>query len=276
MARLYRKSALDKLSSPDQLDKALVITSPLSWLVLIGITVILAVVVTWSIKGSIPVSFESKGIIINNASASMEVSPIVGDVRTIKVKKGQDIKKGDVIMTIKKRSGTETIDIKATQSGLVNDVLVAWGDEVNKGSELIRLAPSKGKGKVIALYVKASSINLVKEDMSVDIYPTAYNSQKYGHMKATVFRVEKYPVNVNNLHYILGADNQLSNEFTQEGSVYQVLCNIERDESTASGYWWSTANSKDLIIDTGTIVKAKIITEEVAPITKLIPEFVNN
>ena len=36
MAELYRKSALERISSPDQLDTMLKISSPISWLALVG------------------------------------------------------------------------------------------------------------------------------------------------------------------------------------------------------------------------------------------------
>ncbi len=36
MANLYRKSFLEKLEMPEQLDKAITITSPLSWLARCG------------------------------------------------------------------------------------------------------------------------------------------------------------------------------------------------------------------------------------------------
>ena len=36
MAEIFRKSALEKLSSPEQLDKMIVITSPSFWLSMVG------------------------------------------------------------------------------------------------------------------------------------------------------------------------------------------------------------------------------------------------
>ena len=63
MADLYRKSSLERISSPEQLDKVLKVTSPMSWLALIGITIIIAVTVVWSVMGTIPVTITTKGII---------------------------------------------------------------------------------------------------------------------------------------------------------------------------------------------------------------------
>ena len=56
MAELYRKSALERISSPEQLDKALKVTSPMSWLALLALTVIVIVTLIWSIVGTIPVT----------------------------------------------------------------------------------------------------------------------------------------------------------------------------------------------------------------------------
>lgn len=63
MAELYRKSVLDRISSPEQLDKALRVSSPMSWLALLGVTLIVIVTVIWSIVGTIPVTITTKGIV---------------------------------------------------------------------------------------------------------------------------------------------------------------------------------------------------------------------
>ena len=43
MADLYRKSSLDKLSNPEQLDRMIKISSPLSWLALIAVLLVLVI-----------------------------------------------------------------------------------------------------------------------------------------------------------------------------------------------------------------------------------------
>ena len=62
MAELFRKSSLEKLSSPEQLDKAITVSTPVSWLALIGITAIIGAVVVWSILGSLPTIVSAQGI----------------------------------------------------------------------------------------------------------------------------------------------------------------------------------------------------------------------
>ena len=126
------------------------------------------------------------------------------------------------------------------------------------------------------LYVPFSNIQKIIKDMEVYIYPTALDRQKYGHMVANVFRIEDAPVSVENMKYVLGTNNMMADEFTKNGAIVAVLCKLQHDENTASGYYWSTENSNDIILGSSTLVEGKFVVDESAPITKLIPEFVNN
>ena len=55
MAQLYRKSTLDRLSSPEQLDRMIVITSPSFWIAMAGAALIVLAALIWSIFGELPV-----------------------------------------------------------------------------------------------------------------------------------------------------------------------------------------------------------------------------
>ena len=73
MAQLYRKAALARIDSPEQLEKALVVTSPMSWLALIGITVLIAAAIVWSIYGTVSETVTAKGVISAPAGAQVAV-----------------------------------------------------------------------------------------------------------------------------------------------------------------------------------------------------------
>ena len=62
MADVFRKSALERLSSPEQLDKAITVSSPVSWLPLLGVTIVVTAVVLWSILGTLPAAISAQGI----------------------------------------------------------------------------------------------------------------------------------------------------------------------------------------------------------------------
>lgn len=81
MAQLFRKSSIERLSSPEQLDKAIVVTSPMSWTVLIGIAIIIICFTVWAFCGTMPTTLKAKGVISNGVltDGQLEISEISED-----------------------------------------------------------------------------------------------------------------------------------------------------------------------------------------------------
>ena len=105
MADIFRKKSLDKLSSPEQLDKMIVVNSPFGWLAIAGGAFIILVVLIWSIAGRIPVSEEGNGILLNNGKLDSVYAGTEGVITKTYVNGGDEIKKGDVLFEVE---NTET------------------------------------------------------------------------------------------------------------------------------------------------------------------------
>jgi HlyD family secretion protein len=65
---LFRKAAIDKLSSPERLDVLMQVTSPKGWVAIWTIGAVLAGVLLWSVFGSIPTRIDGDGILIRGGS----------------------------------------------------------------------------------------------------------------------------------------------------------------------------------------------------------------
>ncbi len=61
---LFRKAAIDKLSSPERLDVLMEVTSPMGWVALWTLGGVLVAAMAWSVLGSIPTRVEGQGILI--------------------------------------------------------------------------------------------------------------------------------------------------------------------------------------------------------------------
>ena len=68
MADIFRKAALERLSSPEQLDKAITVSKPVSWIALLGLTVVVAAVVVWAVFGSLPDAVAAQGIAVRSGN----------------------------------------------------------------------------------------------------------------------------------------------------------------------------------------------------------------
>ena len=62
---IFSQEALDKMRSPEKLDTVLPITSPISWMGLIAVAVMMLAVVLWSIFGSFTVKANGMGMIMD-------------------------------------------------------------------------------------------------------------------------------------------------------------------------------------------------------------------
>lgn len=97
MAEVFRKSSLEKLSSPEQLDKMIVITSPTLWLSLAGAAGIVIAALLWGIFGRLPTEVDSYGIYVNRAGVQSVYAKSSGTVSEILVTEGSEVKRGDII-----------------------------------------------------------------------------------------------------------------------------------------------------------------------------------
>lgn len=69
--QLFRKTSLDRLSSPEQLDALMQVTSPKGWVALLAIGGLLFMALLWGVWGSIPTRIMGTCILIDQAGISL-------------------------------------------------------------------------------------------------------------------------------------------------------------------------------------------------------------
>lgn len=97
---MFRKQALDHLSSPEQLDQLLQVVSRRSWLPLLVLSGGMLVAMAWAIFGKIPVTVEGNGILIHPGTVKFIQSPSFGRVSTVLVEVGDDVVVGQLLAEI--------------------------------------------------------------------------------------------------------------------------------------------------------------------------------
>ena len=64
---LFRKSSLDKVSSPDQLNDYIKVSNPGVWIVILALFILIAAVVVWGFAGSLPTTVHIKGVVLEGS-----------------------------------------------------------------------------------------------------------------------------------------------------------------------------------------------------------------
>lgn len=269
MAELYRKSSLERISSPDQLDTMLKISSPLSWLALLGATLIVVVTVVWAFIGRIPMTVTSAGIVAAPDGTNAIYSNAAGKVTRVNVAPGDKIYQGDVVMEIETERG-ERQSIVSDQVGFVAQIIKPEGSTITQNSEVLRISPNTGAVQVVVCYVPTADAQKITRGDSAYISLSASDSKSYGHMVGRVISIDAGAASASAMGNVLGSENNLSSAFATDGkAVTAVTCELFPSDRSASGYFWSNTRGETLSVNNRDICSVKIITKQVRPIEKL-------
>jgi len=97
---IFRKTSLERLSSPEQLDTIMRITGAKRWLALAGMFLILSVAVVWGYAGTIDTKVGGSGVIVRTGTVLNVVTGGAGMVTGVKVDVGDRVKAGQVVATV--------------------------------------------------------------------------------------------------------------------------------------------------------------------------------
>ncbi|MBU0945844.1 MAG: NHLP bacteriocin system secretion protein [Proteobacteria bacterium] len=97
---IYRKSALDRMASPEELDTLMRITSSRGWIALLTMGFLLLMVVLWSIFGEIPIKIYGKGILINRGGVQRVKTAGAGQLVEVHIREGFRVNKDDLLFEL--------------------------------------------------------------------------------------------------------------------------------------------------------------------------------
>lgn len=119
MKSVFRKVSLERLSSPEQLDQLMQVTSPTGWLALGAIMVLLGAAVVWGFYGSIPTEAAGEGILIRRGGVAELVATGSGPVDELLVAVGDVIAKGQVVARIRQEALLRDLEENRAQHAAV-------------------------------------------------------------------------------------------------------------------------------------------------------------
>ena len=100
-SKIFRKVSLERLSSPEQLDQLMQVTTPRGWLALMGFGALLLTALAWGVFGAIPTTAGGRGILIRSGGVTDLVSSGTGQVEEMLVAVGQVVTEGQVVARIR-------------------------------------------------------------------------------------------------------------------------------------------------------------------------------
>jgi HlyD family secretion protein len=100
---IFRSVALERLSSPEQLDQLMQVTTPRGWLLLAGVGALLVTALVWGVLGSVPERIDGQGILIRSGGVLEVEASGDGRVTDVAVRVGDPVTQGQVVARIQRQ-----------------------------------------------------------------------------------------------------------------------------------------------------------------------------
>ncbi|MEM9664970.1 MAG: NHLP bacteriocin system secretion protein [Bacteroidota bacterium] len=98
--RVFRNASVERLSSPEQLDQLMRVTSAHTWVALLTLCGLLGLAVAWGFAGSVPTRVQAMGVLIKTGGVYDIVPLGSGPLTDISVRPGDVVREGQVIARI--------------------------------------------------------------------------------------------------------------------------------------------------------------------------------
>ena len=115
----YRQAALDRLSSPEQLDRLLVVVRPSDWLAMTAFAILALTALAWSLFGTVATRVEGNGILVG--AGGHIFTPVAngdGMIQALSVSPGQRVRVGQKLARIDQ---PDLVDALATARAAADD-----------------------------------------------------------------------------------------------------------------------------------------------------------
>jgi HlyD family secretion protein len=97
---IYRSKALDRLSSPESLDQLMFVVTARDWIPLVAIGALIALIVAWSLGGSIPTAVTGRTVLVYPSRLVEIQTATAGRLDNLMIAVGDVVKEGAILGTI--------------------------------------------------------------------------------------------------------------------------------------------------------------------------------
>lgn len=108
--QVFREVSLERLSSPEQLDSLMKITSPRGWLAFVAVGLLIVCGIIWGMYGSLPTKMNGVGVLIVPGGVQNIFSSAQGQVSDVRVTVNDMVNQGDVIARMRQPALLKAIE----------------------------------------------------------------------------------------------------------------------------------------------------------------------
>lgn len=263
---LFRRTALERLSTPDKLDVLMTIARPHHWVALLSILFLIVACFVWSVTARIPVLVTGTGVLALQGEQVRIPASEEGQITDIGVEAGQRVERGQTVARIFNRnwetSLAERSGVTSLHSGTVLQVLAFPGQWVRPGDPLIVLE-TRGTDErpTVTMYVPLGQASEVRVGTEARIWPMGRRDDTGGALTGRVLYVSALPAGMEEVEKTMGS-RELAADIMRGGPVAEVRVGL------VDAGWPEAAGSDDGVagLQTGMLCRVDLFTGSLRPI----------
>jgi hypothetical protein len=266
--QIFRQSSLDRLATPEELDKLIPITDLRGWISLLGTLGLILVILLWAIFGTIPTVLPADGILLRQ-NGIQDIRPgQAGIISELKVAPGDKVKENQTVALLRTEQGA-TLEVRSAFSGTVLEMMVEKDTPVTSQTVLTRLELTNQPLQAV-LFVPLNEGKQLEAGVNVQLVPSGVRSEAYGYLLGKVESIASFPASTESLQVLI-KNEQLVKDALANGPVLRVNVTLDKDASSFSGFKWSSSSGPHSQLSSGTPCQAYLTTGEQRPINLIFP-----
>lgn len=307
---IFSREALEKLRSPERLDTMLPITTPVTWMALAGILVLMIAIILWSIFGSFTVKADGMGLIMDSGGVMNVYHTSSGQIDQVFVAKGDKVRKGELLATLntaaqqtdalvtrfsvtqaqndkdamgralqydeKASQLADTNNIYSTADGVIDEVLAEPGLLAEAGKPLFTIRCTEDSSNLTGIfYIPVEKAKRVEPGMTLQLAPNGVDTSQSGSLLGVVRSVSQYPVSQSGVEQGLAGNAFFAQWMlsTAKSPVVEVRFDLVRDKTSESGYLWTSQVGNHKPVTAGSYCTGSIIIDRTPPLQKVFYKF---
>lgn len=182
--------------------------------------------------------------------------------------KMQSVKREIAQLEVQLKNNSQVI---SDYDGRILELAATPGQVIEPGKQIGTIAAQQSSDKLTSVtFFPISEGKKVEEGMKLQVTPSTVQRERFGGIVGTVTDVSDFPVTQQGAASIVGNPEVAQSLFAQ-GAQIQVAAELQPDQSTFSGFRWSSSQGPQLQVSPGTTTSVRVIVEERAPITFVFP-----
>ena len=232
----FRQSALDRISTPDEFDRLVRVTSPRYWIGLVGLLTVVVAAVLWAVLTTIPTTETGTGFLLPEGGLRQIQSPVDGQLDTLPLQRSDHVVAGQKLGEVQLASGA-LVPIRATATGVVTELSGVQGTHVGVGQQLGLVEPI-GWPAVVYAYLPSVAVSDVKAGTKARVRFAGGIGSTYGDALGTVQSVARFPTSPQRLSAIL--NGAPATPGTSGVPTSEVVIALSQSATTPSGFVWAS------------------------------------